>query len=272
MDEETSPTIRYKFFCDFYGDGRIFSLQTAYRWTVGPWHHVEGPYDNVPAELRGDSVFFDWHRAHGASALYTHGFDCSGRLLHAFLSTPGTIVACVEVKDLLAIKGDLEVWRSMRIVQAWYWNKVDSVHLAIVAAEFALPLFEASYPVDHRPRGAIEAARHYLATPSSESIKAARHAADLASYAAYPEVYHASYAASYAAFTASAPVASYTDFASCAAPTAATSEAAKAIYFAARAAEIMAPSGRREALYKHISSWMEGHLAELVPYAGTERS
>lgn len=196
MNKETSQIIRYRFFC-LDGDGRIFSLQTAYRWTVGPWHHVEMFHDNTHDGQHGDSVFFNWQRVEGDSVLYNNGFHGSRHLLPAFLSTPGTIVARVEVKDMLATKGDIEMWRSMRIAQAWHWNKEDSVRLAIVAAEFALPLT---------------------------------------------------------------------------ATTAAASEAAEAVYFATRAAEMMAPSGGREAFYEHISSWMKSHLAELVPYAETERS
>ena len=54
------------------------------------------------------------------------------------------------------------------------------IKYAIHAAESVLPIFEAAYPGDDRPRKAIKAARAYLAHPSPKTRSAAESAADSA--------------------------------------------------------------------------------------------
>ena len=54
------------------------------------------------------------------------------------------------------------------------------IKYAIHAAEPVLPIFEAAYPGDDRPRKAIKAARAYLAHPSPKTRSAAESAADSA--------------------------------------------------------------------------------------------
>ena len=80
---------------------------------------------------------------------------------------------------------------------------------AIAWAEYVLPIFEAKYPEDNRPRKAIVAAKNktdyaaaaasYAAADAAADASAASYAASAASYAAY-----AAYAAASASASASA--------------------------------------------------------------------
>ena len=67
---------------------------------------------------------------------------------------------------------------------------------AIYAAEQVIGIFEKKYPIDKRPRKAIEAAKAYLKRPCAETKKAAYAAA----YAAYAAAYAAYAYASAAAY------------------------------------------------------------------------
>ena len=81
-------------------------------------------------------------------------------------------------------------------------DKPISAFLAIGFAEKALPIWEAEYPEDMRPRRAIEAAKEWLKNPSdtdtdtaaNTAASAAARSANAVAYAAY-----AAYAAAYAA-------------------------------------------------------------------------
>src|SRR3990167_646278 len=67
------------------------------------------------------------------------------------------------------------------------------IAFAIYCAESVLPLFEAKYPDDNRPREAIAAAKAYMAgSITLKELKNKRNAANAAAYAA------AAYAAAYA--------------------------------------------------------------------------
>jgi hypothetical protein len=100
---------------------------------------------------------------------------------------------------------------------AW-WGMVrclntDNARLwAIYCAEAVLPIFEANYPNDNRPRLAVEEAKNNTVT--DEIARAANIAASYvanvsgASYASYA-AYYAAYAAHYAAYHAANPGAYY---------------------------------------------------------------
>ncbi len=98
-----------------------------------------------------------------------------------------------------------------------------TVKCAIGFAESVLPLFEAKYPNDNRPRLAIEAARAWIGDPCERTADAAR-AADAA--------YAAAYAANAAYYAARAADAAY----AAAYAANAAANAADAAYYAARAA------------------------------------
>ena len=80
--------------------------------------------------------------------------------------------------------------------------KTTWVRIAVACAEAVLGVFEKKYPLDSRPRQAIEAAKAWLANPTSAAAHAATAAnaahAALSAYASY-----AADAASYAAHAAS---------------------------------------------------------------------
>jgi len=85
-------------------------------------------------------------------------------------------------------------------------DKFISVFLAIGFAEKALPIWEAEYPEDSRPRKAIEAAKEWLSNPSDAAANAANTAASAAARSANAVAYaaYAAYAAAAAARSASA--------------------------------------------------------------------
>ena len=65
-------------------------------------------------------------------------------------------------------------------------SHADWVRIAVACAEHILPIFEARYPDDTRPRLAIDAAKAWLANPCEATLKAvnANAAANAAAYAA----------------------------------------------------------------------------------------
>ena len=75
---------------------------------------------------------------------------------------------------------DDALWLAPRVL-----TNEDAVRYAVFAAREALPIFEAKYPEDNRPRKAIEAAEEWLANPCAETAFAAFAAADAAAYAAF---------------------------------------------------------------------------------------
>jgi len=86
-------------------------------------------------------------------------------------------------------------------------DKPISAFLAIGFAEKALPIWEAEYPEDMRPRRAIEAAKEWLKNPSdTDTVTAANTAASAAARSANAVAYaaYAAYAAAAAARSASA--------------------------------------------------------------------
>ena len=99
--------------------------------------------------------------------------------------------------------------------------------VALRAARRVLPIFEAKYPDDPRPRVALELAEKWLADPTSVSKEELR-AAAAATYAATYAAARAAYAAAYAADAAYA--------AADAAHAAAAADAARAAVYAAAAA------------------------------------
>jgi len=97
------------------------------------------------------------------------GFHASKTPLQAMGYVSGEILALVEVKGKNEKQKDKEVWSEMRIIKAWNWTKSDSVSLSIFAAELCLENFEKVFPNDKRPREAIEAAKNWLAEPTTEN-------------------------------------------------------------------------------------------------------
>ena len=126
-----------------------------------------------------------------------YGFHCSKEINQAFSFVQGEILARVAVKGKSIINDDKECWTDMKIVKAYKWGKMDSVELAIYAAELVIDIFEKEYPNDKRPRQAIEAAKSYVKNPTKENAYASN-AASNAAYASYAASNAASYAASYA--------------------------------------------------------------------------
>jgi hypothetical protein len=105
-----------------------------------------------------------------------------------------------------------------------------SQRVSIRFAKLTLPVWEAQYPDDLRPRQAIEAATACVADPSAANLRAAAHAAHAAAYAAAAgsatHAARAAHAAAYAAYVADATHAARAAYA-----------AAYAAYVAARAAD-----------------------------------
>ena len=101
-------------------------------------------------------------------------------------------------------------------------DKKLSVQLAVFCARDVLPIFEAKYPSDDRPRLSIEAAEAWIESPTEENRQKAieaRSAAAAACSAAYAYAADAAYAACSAAYAyaADAAYAAYADAADAAA-------------------------------------------------------
>lgn len=130
------------------------SSRGDFTWELGKWYKIEGKLD-----------------------ICNNGFHASKTPLRAFEYVPGEIVAKVEVRGESIIQNDKECWSEMRIVKAWYWEKKNSVRLAIFAAEQVIDIYEKKHPTDKRPREAIEAAKAYVKNPTEENRRAERAAA-----------------------------------------------------------------------------------------------
>jgi len=115
------------------------------------------------------------------------GFHCSKEINQAFIFVQGEILAEVEVKGKCDKQDNKEVYTDMRILKAYKWQKKDSVALSIYAAELCLKNFEKVFPDDKRPREAIEAAKKWLAEPTSanESARSAWSTAEWSAWAAW---------------------------------------------------------------------------------------
>ena len=103
---------------------------------------------------------------------------------------------------------------------------------AIAWAEYVLPIFEAKYPEDNRPRKAIVAAKNK--TDYADYADDAAYAAASAAYA--DDAAYAAYAAAYAAYAAASAAAAYAAYAAASADASAAAYAAYAAASAAAAA------------------------------------
>lgn len=87
-------------------------------------------------------------------------------------------------------------WTICRIL-----NRMQCIQYAVYVANLVLPIYEAEYPDDKRPRQAIAAAKKYLKNPNRKNAAGAVDAADDAGVAYYAAFYAAddTYCAAYCA-------------------------------------------------------------------------
>jgi len=182
------------------------------------------------------------------------GFHCSKTAYQAFTFVQGEILAEVEVEGHSAIDTDKEAWQKMRLVRCLHWRQVDSVALAIYAAELALENFEKVFPNDLRPRQAIEAAKTWLAEPTEKNQSAAWSAAESARSAARSARSAAGSAAASARSAAESAAAS------------ARSAARSARSAARSAAESAAESAAWSAIIEKVTAWMAARAVTLDVY------
>lgn len=200
------------------------------------------------------------------------GFHASKTPLQAFSYVAGEIVAQVEVSGESEIQDDKESWSYMRIIKAYHWKRIDSIALAIYAAELVLHIFEEEYPEDDRPRKAIEAAKKVLSDDTEENRKAATSAsstAHAAAHAAYPADAHA---AAYAAHVASYVAASTSTSAAFATAYAAHAFANSAAHAAhvAHIAHIASVANKKEITSK-LDEWFADRIKTLKPYVASNQ-
>jgi hypothetical protein len=125
-------------------------------------------------------------------------------------------------------------------------RKKDLQFLAIEFAERVLPIFEARYPDDNRPRTAIETAKLYLSGESTlYALKEAR-------------------TATFAAAANAAACAAYAAAAAAAAAAYAAADAADPDADAADAAAVAAAAAANAAAYAAERPWQKQRLAELM--------
>jgi hypothetical protein len=226
---------RYKF---MYEDGKkLKSKHGDERFDIGKWYHLDKERD---------------------VKLCSYGFHCSKQINQAFSYIPGDVLAVVEVNGDHDDSDDKECYRSMKIIKAYKWTELDSVALAVFAAEQVIGIFEKEYRDDDRPRKAIEAAKRYLENPTDRNAVDAAHAAadaadavDAADAAAraVARAAHAAYAAD-AAYAAADAV-----------------DAADAAYAAVDAVDAAdaayAADAAHAALVKIIEKWMVERVGSL---------
>ena len=165
-----------------------------------------------------------------------------------------------EIRGETIDHGDKTVAQSARLIRPIPGCNERTLRLfACRVAEDALPLFEAQYPSDYRPRKAIETARRYaLAEVTPEELAAAWAAARDAGDAAGAAAMDAAWAAADAAWAAWAVAGAAADAAwaaadaAWAAADAAAAAAADATWAAARAAARAA----RDAAWGKYTDWL----------------
>jgi len=148
-----------------------------------------------------------------------------------------------------------------------------SATIAIFFAEDVLPVWEAEFSEDMRPRKAIEAAKAWIANPCKETVDASRAAAANAANAA-----NAAYATAHAACAAANAAANAANAANAATAHAAhaanAAAAAKAAYAAAHAAANAAYAANANAAYAANANaananrklYTHNKLAQLLPH------
>jgi hypothetical protein len=120
-------------------------------WSLGEWQRIEAPLE-----------------------MYKRGFHCCAHPFDAFSRFGCEILARVEVRGKHVLGERVECWEEMRINEAYKWEKLHSLELAICASELVLENFEELYPWDDSPRKAIEASRAVLIEDSEEKRLAAQ--------------------------------------------------------------------------------------------------
>ncbi len=117
---------------------------------------------------------------------------------------PGCRVFLAEGRGASESEGGKTAYASARLLREVTLSERDLRLLAADCAEHVLPIYEARYPRDTRPRMAIEAARAYARGEISSSAGFAASAAASAAAAVATTAAYAAYAASAAASDASA--------------------------------------------------------------------
>jgi hypothetical protein len=127
-------------------DDKIVSEHGRQEWTIGKEYSVKGKIVKC-----------------------TNGFHASKTILQAMNYVHGDVLAVVEASGDKDLDNDKVCYRSMKLVKTYKWTKLDSVAVAIYAAEQVLHIFENKYPNDSRPRDTIKAAKAYLKTPNKKT-------------------------------------------------------------------------------------------------------
>ena len=142
-------------------------------------------------------ITLNWLKKHGA---------CRASL-EMFAAQPERDAAAI-IKLLIATNTDWANWLICRML-----TRKQKIQFAVFAAEQVLPIFEAKYPNDNRPRLAIEAAKNVIDRNTiknrSAAASCAADAADAASAA--PAALADTYAAACARAVARARAAVYSD-------------------------------------------------------------
>jgi hypothetical protein len=190
----------YKFLREV--NGKIVSEYGTQEWKVGKKYSVKGKIECC-----------------------RNGYHASDTPLDALNYVNGEVLAICEGSGDCDTQSDKSAHRTMKIVKAYRWRKLDSVALAIFCAEKVIHIFETRYPDDKYPRNAIVAAEAWLQNPTDDNAiaandaaraaeaRAARAAARAAAYAAARAADAAAYAAADAAYAAAYAAADAADYA-----------------------------------------------------------
>jgi len=115
-----------------YKDGKIVSDYDSSEWIIGKYRN--NPYPVVKE---------------------CEGLNCCSHIVDAMGFVWCEVLAEVRIRGKKIVGDNKITSQEMKLIQAWKWTKMDSVSLAIYAAELVIGYFEEKYPDDKRPRDAI---------------------------------------------------------------------------------------------------------------------
>ena len=235
----------YKFLREV--NGKIVSEYGAQVWEIGKKYSVKGKIKCC-----------------------RNGFHASDTPLDALNYVNGEVLAICEGSGDCDMQSDKSAYRTMKIVKAYRWTKLDSVALAIFCAEKVIHIFETYYPDDKYPRNAIVAAEAWLKNPTDDNAIAANDAARAAEARAARAAAYADAAAACADAAAARAAARAADaaaraaaYAAARAADAAAYAATDAAYAAAYAAVYAADAADYADMKDKINAWMIERIAEL---------
>ncbi|MGV8080927.1 MAG: hypothetical protein AB2L22_12835 [Syntrophales bacterium] len=122
-------------------------------------------YKSLPRSKESYRIEYElgkWHKIDGDLKMCANGFHASTNIIDAMLNVDCGYIARVEVRGKCLRENTKECWSEMKIIEWHEWKRKDALPLAIFLAEMVLENYESKFPLDKRPRKAIETAEKCL--------------------------------------------------------------------------------------------------------------